>query len=409
MTRVLDDVAQGASIFINNDLHGHCRATELEEVLSLTGDIYDAALDPARWPETLRKVSQFVGGVATALLSQDAASGTGRFYYSWGDNPEETRVWLEKYSRLHPILVPMLLLNVGDVRSASQLISREQLYATRFYKEWLSKTGYGDKTFAVIEKSAAVLTYLATVHEHRVWADPAPRRRMELLVPHVRRAVAIGDVIQRRKIEAETLADAVDTLSAGVFLIGDAGTVVHANAAARSMLAAGDMLCLQDGALAVRGDRHTRHALIAAIAGAMRDDPIVNQNGVAIPLSAADGDRYVAHVLPLTSGTRRNAGRTSRAGAAVFVHKAALGGLLPLEAMAQQFGLSAAELKVLAVVLEVGGSVTDVAEVLGLSEPTVKTHLRRLFEKTDTRRQADLVRLVAGYANAMVGRPAATH
>jgi DNA-binding CsgD family transcriptional regulator len=147
-----------------------------------------------------------------------------------------------------------------------------------------------------------------------------------------------------------------------------------------------------------------QHALIEAIAGAMGDGLIVSPHGVAIPLAAGNGDRYVAYVLPLTSGARRNAARASRAGAAVFVHKAALGGLLPLEAMAQQFGLSAAELRVLAVVIEVGGSVTEIAEVLGLSEPTVKTHLRRLFDKTGTGRQADLVRLMAGYASALVGQ-----
>jgi DNA-binding CsgD family transcriptional regulator len=89
----------------------------------------------------------------------------------------------------------------------------------------------------------------------------------------------------------------------------------------------------------------------------------------------------------------------------VFVHKAAVGGLLPLEATARQFRLSAAELRVLAVVIEVGGSVPEIAEALGVSEPTVKSHLRRLFDKTGTRRQADLVRLVAGYSNPLIGQP----
>jgi DNA-binding CsgD family transcriptional regulator len=32
----------------------------------------------------------------------------------------------------------------------------------------------------------------------------------------------------------------------------------------------------------------------------------------------------------------------------------------------------------------------------------VKTHLGRVFEKTGTRRQADLVRLVAGFSNSLV-------
>jgi DNA-binding CsgD family transcriptional regulator len=408
MSQAFDDADGGDSAFADTDCRGRCGAAELEEALSVTGDIYDAALDPALWPETLRRICEFVGGVATALRSQDAASGVGRFYYSWGDDPEETRLWLEKYSRINPIAVPMLLLNVGDVRSGSQLISREQLHATRFYKEWLSRTGYGDNTIGVIEKSSAAVTCLIAAHSERVWGESGPRRRMELIVPHVRRAVAIGGIIQRSKIEAETLVDAVDALSAGVFLMGEGGCLVRANAAARAMLAAGEMLYLQGGALAVRGARAGQHALVEAIDGAMQDELVVGPHGVAIPLTAGSGERYVAHVLPLTSGTRLSAARASRAEAAVFVHKAELGGLLPLEAMARQFGLSPAELRVLAAVVEVGGSVPDVAEVLGVSEPTVKTHLRRLFGKTDTRRQTDLVRLVAGYANPLVGRSGPT-
>jgi DNA-binding CsgD family transcriptional regulator len=119
------------------------------------------------------------------------------------------------------------------------------------------------------------------------------------------------------------------------------------------------------------------------------------------------GDRYVAHVLPLRSSARRKAACSSGASAAIFVHKAAVGGLLPLEAIARQFDLSAAELRVLVLVVEVGGGVQEIAPALGISEPTVKTHLRRLFEKTGAKRQADLVRLVAGYSSPLLGQPEA--
>jgi DNA-binding CsgD family transcriptional regulator len=49
------------------------------------------------------------------------------------------------------------------------------------------------------------------------------------------------------------------------------------------------------------------------------------------------------------------------------------------------------------------GGVPEVAPVLGLSEATVKTHLQRIFAKTDTSRQADLVKLVAGYISPLGG------
>jgi len=63
--------------------------------------------------------------------------------------------------------------------------------------------------------------------------------------------------------------------------------------------------------------------------------------------------------------------------------------------------LTPAELRVLFAIIEVGG-VPEVAEVLGISESTVKTHLHHVFGKTGTTRQADLVKFVAGYSNALL-------
>ncbi len=59
------------------------------------------------------------------------------------------------------------------------------------------------------------------------------------------------------------------------------------------------------------------------------------------------------------------------------------------------------EMRVLLAVVEMGG-VTEVAETLGVAPETVKTHLSRLHEKPGTRRQADLVKPVAGYASHLV-------
>jgi predicted ArsR family transcriptional regulator len=46
-----------------------------------------------------------------------------------------------------------------------------------------------------------------------------------------------------------------------------------------------------------------------------------------------------------------------------------------------------------------------VADALGIGKATVRTHLQRLFGKTDTKRQSDLVKLVAGFASPFVHRP----
>ncbi len=96
--------------------------------------------------------------------------------------------------------------------------------------------------------------------------------------------------------------------------------------------------------------------------------------------------RYVAHVLPLTSGARRKAGVSYSATAAMFIRKAVLDLPSPPEAVATQFNLTPAEVRVLFSIVKIGG-VPEVAPVLGISEQTVKSHLHRIYEKTTTKRR----------------------
>jgi DNA-binding CsgD family transcriptional regulator len=108
----------------------------------------------------------------------------------------------------------------------------------------------------------------------------------------------------------------------------------------------------------------------------------------------------VAHVLPLTSHRRRRVASDVAAVAAVFVHKAAIATSSPPEIVAQTFKLTMAELRVLFAIVEVGG-VPEVADVLGIAATTVRTHLSRVYEKTSVSRQADLVKLVAGFVSPL--------
>jgi DNA-binding CsgD family transcriptional regulator len=126
--------------------------------------------------------------------------------------------------------------------------------------------------------------------------------------------------------------------------------------------------------------------------------------GISVPLTGRNGERYVAHALPLTSGARRTAGIAYTAVAALFIRKVAMFVAMPPEVIGKSFKLTPTELRVLLAIVEVGG-VAKVAEALGVADSTVKTHLGRVFEKTGTTRQADLVKLVAAYASPLKQAP----
>ena len=127
----------------------------------------------------------------------------------------------------------------------------------------------------------------------------------------------------------------------------------------------------------------------------------VDVKGAAVSLVAPNSEPHIAHVLPLSSGARRKAGVVYFAVAAVFVRKATLDLIHPLEALVSYYKLTPTELRVLMAIVQVGG-VLQAADALGISPATVKTHLSRLFEKTSTNRQADLVRIVASFATPLI-------
>jgi DNA-binding CsgD family transcriptional regulator len=223
---------------------------------------------------------------------------------------------------------------------------------------------------------------------------------MRLIIPHIRRAALIGRVIDLKTAEAATFADTADGTSAGMFFVDAGGRIVHANASGHAMLAQGSPLRVVGGRL-IPNDTSAEQTLNEVYAMAERGDAAVGVKGIAVPLIALDGERHVAHVLPLTSGARRRAGTSYAAAAAMFVQKAALDTPSPQEVIAKLYKLTPTELRVLLAIMQVG-STPEVAEALGISEATVKTHLHRVFAKTGTKRQADLVKLVAGYASPLV-------
>jgi DNA-binding CsgD family transcriptional regulator len=66
--------------------------------------------------------------------------------------------------------------------------------------------------------------------------------------------------------------------------------------------------------------------------------------------------------------------------------------------VAELYNLTRREMTVLTTIIENAG-VPEAASILGLSEATVRSHLKSNFRKTGAARQADLIKLVAGAAS----------
>ncbi|MGJ5208750.1 helix-turn-helix transcriptional regulator [Bradyrhizobium sp. HKCCYLR20261] len=370
---------------------------QADELLDLIGDIYDAALDASRWPDVVGRAGRFVGGQVASIFSKSPIAGGGDVLCQSGIDPHYCRLYFEKYVKLDPATTGQYFAEVGQPIAVSDLMPQDELRESRFYQEWAAPQGMVDFISTVIDKSATTAALFGVFRfEQDGLADDVARMRMQLIAPHIRRAVLVGRLIDLKSAEAQAFGAALERMTVGVGLVDRLGRLVHANAAARALLDAGDPLFTRDGRVAVR-DGRSDQALQDLITRCAAGDAALGTGGSAMLMTAQDGTHHIAHVLPLTSRGRRTVGRMVEATAAIFVRGAALEPPQAPELIAKAYRLTPAELRVLLGIVDVGG-VPEVADLLGVAETTIKTHLRRVFTKTGAARQADLVKLTAGFA-----------
>lgn len=375
---------------------------DVDDVPSLICDIYDAALEPSCWASVLLRSREYLGGSAAAIFSKDITTKSLNVFYQCGGVEQHyMQLYFDTYEKIDPTTPAQAMAGVGELVCSADIIDNDGLRGSRFYQEWVRPQGMADLGAVALEKSATSAALFGVFRDERHGViDDEARWRLGRIVPHIRRAVLIGRAIELKTAEAATFAATLDGLSAGMFLVDAAGRIVHANASGQALMAEGAALRAAGGRL-VPTDPRAAQALGEIVAAAGCGDAAIGSRGTAVPLAARDGEQYAIHVLPLTSGARRQTGVSLSAVAAVFIRKASIDVPSPPEIIARHYGLTPTELRVLFSAVQIGG-VPEIADALGVGQPTVKTHMHNLFTKTGASRQADLVKLVAGFSSPLV-------
>ena len=84
----------------------------------------DAALEVDLWPVALERTAAYVRSATATLGSIDALQSTVTFNFSWGDDPDYTKSYVERYAKLNTLLPESHHTSIGDIISVSSLVSR---------------------------------------------------------------------------------------------------------------------------------------------------------------------------------------------------------------------------------------------------------------------------------------------
>jgi DNA-binding CsgD family transcriptional regulator/PAS domain-containing protein len=361
-------------------------------LLSIVEDIYDTALDQTLWNSTLNRIVEYTGARSCALLAK-GATGEVRFGHQVGVTPHFVQTYRDHYGRLDPMQA-IRLVDVGNICSMRDWVPIEQYREGRFYQEWVRPQRFEDAASVLLDSSADGFSYFGLIKGDGP-VDDSLRRTLAPIVPHLLRAVLIGQVLHRPV--ASPIQHALDALKAAVFLLDGVGNITHANQSGRDIVYRRDFLRTEQGRL-VAADAQLNRILREAVAASILGDGATRRESITLPFVGHDGERFVGHLLPLTAGRRRKTGIAYDATAVLFVTNASLDTTAASDVIKKIFKLTPAEARVLLAVVEFGG-VSETSRSLDVAESTVKTHLGRIFTKTDTKRQADLVKLVAAFSS----------
>src|SRR5262249_14515277 len=364
----------------------------LETFSKVVEAIYDCALDPKRWQDTVCMIAELCESQTCIMGVYDYTRRCADLAFQWGYTDRYMRLHEEKYRDMDPFFVAGQLRPVGAVMTQAMLIDDGEFYQSKFFLEWCKPQGLHDLIAFKILQTDQRIGFLTA---NRLNAYPrygeVEVRLLSLLSPHVCRASLISDALNLKTIRSEALQRTLDALTSGVYLVDRLGRIIYMNQAAERQIENGNVLRIENNRLAPIA-RETQVALVSAIDDAIVEEAAIPDTGASLALPAKEGAGLIASILPLARGERQNVCGAFAAKAAVFVQDPIVVPPFPGEAFAKLYGLTGSELRVL-LAMAPGLSVKEAAEVLGISETTAKTHLQHIYSKTGTSKQTELLHL----------------
>jgi DNA-binding CsgD family transcriptional regulator len=360
-----------------------------ERVAELIAASYSAALGQLGWQDYCNAVDAALGGGnCVAIHGQDMKANINLGIVYTGFRPDFIDTYAAHYSGLNPYVSSFFRAPVGAKLTTEDMVDIPALMKSEFYNDWLrpQEDVWPGCGVVLFHDDSRVLVFGGQLRARETDDKFDPMMKLlNVLTPHltrafdIQRAVALSQMAETRK--------AMDVARDGIVVVDVRGRVRHMNSGASKYLDQQDLIRVNaSGALFVADDRAQallRRALGSSVEPACFFVRSAGGNPVALlTVTPIQRDRPVSFVQPFEDHSASH--------------------LVTITAPANGFrqdarrllGLSAAEIAV-AEALAAGLSLREIAEAKGRSLHTVRNQVRSILEKTDTRRQAELISVLS--------------
>jgi len=362
-------------------------------VLELVGRIYAAALDPGSWPTFLTRLADVTQGTS-AVIYMDVSFKTSNVAAAIRMDPHYLSLYEQHYVKVN-VLTPRSLkvMPEGGVATRQNVCSDEEMLKTEYYNDFLRPMDVFHSLNGVIFSRGSESSHIDVFRPRGAESfDDQDLDLLKALMPHLQRALLVHHRIATLEGHQKATENAIDRLPMGVILQNNRGKIVSINRAARTILDQKDGLSMNGHGLKA-ASRQEDQQLQSMISEACQASLGVGfGSGGAMPISRPSSRRsYALLVSPLPHDHSLFGMREGTV--ALFIADLDAQNETLDEVLRSIFGLTRAESKVAALLAQ-GKSLEQACEGLFISCETGRTHLKRIFSKTETNRQGELIRLL---------------
>jgi DNA-binding CsgD family transcriptional regulator/PAS domain-containing protein len=370
-------------------------AQKLDTVMAAVDQLLTGAMDETQMPAAAETLRQLFNG------SKACFAGFGPHPDDWVshathvDEALQARCFGDLARDFIEMGFALRHVPLGQIYHDHEVYGREKLQSSRVWQEWMQPQDmYGGMACRLAENGEAFWFFDVQRGRGQEGFDRDDVALLTKLYPVLRRIVEVRRHLGRVAIQRDEARDALDTLAMGIVIADQDLRIVYANEGADEILAEPDgALSLRQGRIFARQPAEQRQfkQLVEAAAHGGRD-PLAPQRSSMI-LSGGDRTHSLsACVMPAASPVPAGPLRK------VMVALRRLDMATDMVACARQlFDLTETEAK-FASALASGLSLAEAADAQGVRISTARTHLARIFQKTDTRQQSQLVSLLRSAA-----------
>jgi hypothetical protein len=236
-----------------------------DRILALLQHLYAAPGDPAGWITFFEHLRIAVHGSACSLASKNIASEQCILPMTTGV-PEAHQEYDQHWGAMDPWAHSPRARLIFDrsVVVGDELVERRDMQRSAYYADYASRYEMVRALVGVLRADANVLS-VVTINgsERHAGFDEDDVALLELLVPHIRRAVDLHQRLVGAIRTADDLASAIDRFSRALLLVDVTGRVVFMNQMAALIMASRDGLTVDRGEL--RGVRLSDTARLRTI------------------------------------------------------------------------------------------------------------------------------------------------